>query len=69
MAGNCNADDEVAISELQQCINLFLGDGMLAQCPRCDSGGEPGEIGVTDIQAVVNCFLDGSSAACPLVSP
>lgn len=65
VAGDCDADGETGIAELQQCINIFLGEALLELCPACSVQGE--EVGIVDLQASINCFLDTTSDSCPMV--
>lgn len=63
IAGDCDGDAETAITELQLCANIFLGE-LLEACRACDVDRD-GEVDITDLQGAVNCFLDAESIACP----
>lgn len=60
--GDCDGDGEVSITELQFCINAFLGD---LSCITCDQNLDE-EVSISELQATINGFLD--STACPPVT-
>lgn len=60
--GDCDGDGEVSITELQFCINAFLGD---LSCSACDQDLDE-EVSISELQGTINGFLD--STACPPVT-
>jgi hypothetical protein len=61
---NCFLDGLAAIDDLQRCVNIFLGVQEIDICPGCACDDDE-EMDISDLQAIVNCFLDPESCRCP----
>jgi hypothetical protein len=54
LPGDCNADGQTAINEVQAAINEFLGISVARPCNDLNSNGQ---VTIDEIQRVVNAFL------------
>lgn len=61
--GDCDADRQVTVDELLDCVNRLLGALPPSACEACDDPGA--DVTITSIQSAVNNALSG----CPLVAP
>jgi hypothetical protein len=56
-AGDCNADDEVAVNELITAVNIALGNTALSECAAVDTVAD-GEVAVNELIQAVNSALN-----------
>ncbi len=63
-SGDCDGNNTVSISEVQRCVNSFLGASLCApqagaaNCPMADANNN-GQVSISEIQQCVNRLLGG----------
>ncbi len=67
-AGDCNADNSVAIHELIVGVNIALGSQPTSTCPAFDSNGD-GSVSIAELILAVNNALGGCNATPPTQTP
>lgn len=65
-AGDCNADGNVLINELVNCVNIALGTSPLAACTACDADGS-GTVAINELVAAVNAALNGCGSTIDVI--
>ncbi len=65
VVGDCSANGQVSIGEVQKCANIFSGANRCI-CPACDRNGN-GPVSIGEVQGAANCF--SNPASCQQVTP
>ena len=60
--GDCNANGEVSIAEVQTAINQYLGKDKVESCN--DENGD-GSVSISEVQTIINNYLEGCDSGEP----